>query len=166
MQTKQLKLYFLVLVLTCGIVLVALGGGLWNQSGFWLFQWQHQAFQMLCHQLPERSFWINGQPMAVCSRCLGIYSAFAIFWITMPLWAKWTFPNLLSPKKLALSALILNFIDVVGNMLGFWQNTLLSRLVLGILLGSTGALIFSRDFFLTTIKSKGINHGRVTTTNS
>ncbi|WP_138432198.1 DUF2085 domain-containing protein [Fodinibius saliphilus] len=163
MQFKQQKLYLLVLLLSCGIVVVAMGGGLFRQDSFWFLQWQHQAFQMLCHQIPERSFWINGQPMAVCSRCFGIYAAFAMCWIAMPIWNSWTFPKSLSPKKLALSVLILNFIDVVGNMLGFWQNTLLSRLVLGILLGATVTLIFSREFFITKIKSKGMNHGRITT---
>ncbi len=30
-------------------------------------------FHALCHQIPERSLWIAGAPMAVCARCAGIY---------------------------------------------------------------------------------------------
>jgi len=33
----------------------------------------HMGFAPLCHQKPERSFLIFGSPMAVCSRCAGIY---------------------------------------------------------------------------------------------
>ncbi len=31
-------------------------------------------FSGSCHQMPDRSFWIMGYPMAICSRCLGIYT--------------------------------------------------------------------------------------------
>jgi uncharacterized membrane protein len=31
------------------------------------------VFRPLCHQDPARSFWIAGQPLPVCARCLGIY---------------------------------------------------------------------------------------------
>lgn len=29
----------------------------------------------ICHQRPERSFWIAGHPMPVCARCAGLYLA-------------------------------------------------------------------------------------------
>lgn len=31
-------------------------------------------FSFVCHQIPERSFYINGNPMIICSRCFGIYT--------------------------------------------------------------------------------------------
>lgn len=34
----------------------------------------HAAFSAVCHQLPERSFGLWGQPVAVCHRCLGLYA--------------------------------------------------------------------------------------------
>ncbi len=37
-----------------------------------------QAFSSLCHQLPSRSPAVNGVSLAVCDRCLGIYSGFAL----------------------------------------------------------------------------------------
>jgi uncharacterized membrane protein len=31
----------------------------------------------ICHQRPERSFFVNGQQMAVCARCTGLYAGAA-----------------------------------------------------------------------------------------
>jgi uncharacterized membrane protein len=29
---------------------------------------------LICHQRPERSFWLAGQQLPVCARCIGIYA--------------------------------------------------------------------------------------------
>lgn len=162
MQTQQLHLYLLVLFLIIGVVIIGLGGGLFNQPTSWYLQWQHRLFSNLCHQIPERSFWIAGQPMAVCSRCLGIYSGFALGWLLLPIGLITEFANSWPMKKIAVAALLLNFVDIVGNILGFWENTLVSRLAFGSIMGITVALIFSGDFFKVKIQSKGNHHGRIT----
>jgi len=162
MQTQQAQLYLLVLAIISFIVVAALGGGLFNQQSPWFLQWQHQAFLNFCHQVPDRSFWINGQPMAVCSRCLGIYAGFGLSWIALPLWSWWKIGERFPVKKIALAAVLINFFDIIGNILGFWENTLVSRLALGWLIGWTVVLLFSEDFFKITIKSKGNHHGRTT----
>lgn len=35
-------------------------------------------FSFACHQIPGRSFYINGKPMIICSRCFGIYTGITI----------------------------------------------------------------------------------------
>lgn len=162
MRMQQSGLYLLVLVLMFAVVISALGGGLFNQQSPWISQWQHQAFFDFCHQIPERSFWINGQPMAVCSRCIGIYSGFTVGWLLLPLWSVEKSASGWSMKKIALAFVLINFFDIVGNMLGFWQNTLVSRLAMGYTMGISAALIFTGDSFKVKIKSKGNNYGRVT----
>lgn len=152
MKVRQRGLYFLVLMLGFLIVIVALGGGLFNQGSPWYMQWQHKLFLHLCHQIPERSFWFNGQPMAVCSRCIGIYSAFAAGWMILPLSSQLNFKIGFSSKKLVLAAILINFIDIIGSTVGFWENTLLSRAVLGATVGATAAFIFLGDFFNSTTK--------------
>lgn len=151
MQIRQRKLYLLVLGSAFAVVTVALGGGLFNQQSPWQLQWQHQMFSDLCHQLADRSFWLNGQPMAVCSRCIGIYAGFAFGWILLPIRRLKKITGGCSMKKAALAAVLLNFIDIIGNILSLWENTLVSRLVLGCAIGNTAALIFSGDFFKVTV---------------
>lgn len=33
----------------------------------------YRAASIVCHQIPERSFWISALPVAVCARCFGLY---------------------------------------------------------------------------------------------
>ena len=45
----------------------------------------YRAFGTLCHQIPERSYFIDGHKLAVCSRCTGIYAGFAFTLLVYPL---------------------------------------------------------------------------------
>ena len=45
----------------------------------------YYLFSFVCHQSAELSFWINGNKLAVCSRCTGIYQSFLIFSILFTL---------------------------------------------------------------------------------
>ena len=53
---------------------------------------------MLCHQIPERCFSITGRPIALCTRCLGIYLGIVLgsflfprfrwlIWLLLPIFA-------------------------------------------------------------------------------
>ena len=95
----------------------------------------YHAFAPLCHQLPERSYFIEGHKFAVCSRCTGIYAGFAFTLLLYPLFR--SLRNTATPPRslLILAALPLA-IDFSLTFFGFWQNTHTSRLLTGALLGS------------------------------
>jgi uncharacterized membrane protein len=38
----------------------------------------YQAGGSICHQRPERSFYLAGAPMPVCARCFGLYASGAV----------------------------------------------------------------------------------------
>ena len=38
----------------------------------------YSAGARICHQRPERCFWIHGRPMPVCARCTGLYAGAAV----------------------------------------------------------------------------------------
>ena len=37
----------------------------------------YRGFGIFCHQRPDRSYFIEGHKLAVCSRCTGLYAGFA-----------------------------------------------------------------------------------------
>lgn len=45
-----------------------------QNSGLNIFA--YLIFEPICHQIPARSFYVFGHPLAVCGRCLGIYFGF------------------------------------------------------------------------------------------
>ncbi len=139
-------LYAGIAFLSLVLILTASGGGLFGAEGLWMTDWQHKAFRMLCHQDPGRSFWINGKPMAVCARCYGIYGGFGLLWISIPLLKN--ISSLIQPfaKKFLLLSIFLNVVDVVGNLLGFWQNTALSRSIMGGIIGMASVLMLTGEF--------------------
>ncbi|HLR76219.1 MAG TPA: DUF2085 domain-containing protein [Balneolaceae bacterium] len=141
---KNKPLYIFVLFLSTLLVIIALGGGLWGQSSPWIMQWQHQLFYSLCHQLPERSFWINGQPMAVCARCFGIYTGFWSGLISALFIGNGIKKTVL--KKILIVVLLLNIVDVAGNFLNIWQNTLFSRFALGFSLAAAAGILLGKAF--------------------
>lgn len=121
---------------------------------------------MLCHQLPERSYFIDGHQFAVCSRCTGVYAGFAFTLLLYPLIRslKNTFTP---PLKWLILATVPLAIDVGINFFGFWQNTHTSRLLTGALLG--GAAVFYVmpgiiDLSMRTFKKARTNDPRVTFT--
>lgn len=97
------------------------------------------AFATLCHQLPERSYFIDGHQLAVCSRCTGIYAGFAFTLLLYPLIRSLKNPVMPRPSWLLLALLPLA-IDFAVNFFGIWQNTHTSRLLTGAFLGS--AVVF------------------------
>jgi uncharacterized membrane protein len=93
------------------------------------------AFGILCHQLPERSYFIEGHKLAVCSRCTGIYFGFAFTLLLYPLIRSLRSVSM-PPRSYLLLAAVPMAIDFGLTFFGVWQNTHTSRLLTGALLGS------------------------------
>ena len=95
----------------------------------------YKTFSFLCHQIPERSFHIAGYKFAVCSRCTGIYSGFALAALTYPLVRSLRRTETPSIVWLLLAALPL-MIDFSLGYFSIWQNNHASRFATGALLGA------------------------------
>lgn len=95
----------------------------------------YRGFSYVCHQIPERSFFIAGHPFAVCSRCTGLYVGFAAAAFAYPLVR--SLRNTEAPRRkwLFLAATPLA-IDFAVGYLGIWENTHSSRFTTGALLGA------------------------------
>jgi uncharacterized membrane protein len=93
-------------------------------------------FARLCHQDPARSFMVEGSPVAVCVRCLGIYCGAALASLVRLVEAP--------ARRLLAIALVLNLLDVATAALHWHGSLPLPRFLLGVLLGiSTGAVLLS-----------------------
>ena len=95
----------------------------------------YRGFSFVCHQRPERSFYLLGAPVAVCARCLGIYTgaAMGMLWRTS--------------RRMALRVLIaaasINALDVGSEFAGLHGNWMIARFVLGMMLGAAGAMLIA-----------------------
>ncbi len=65
----------------------------------------------------------------------------------LPLWGYIGQRSVSWMKNLTVVLLLFNFIDAGADFIELWQNTLMSRAILGGLLGGSAALIFIGDFF-------------------
>ena len=94
-----------------------------------------RGFAIVCHQRPERSFWISGATVAVCSRCLGIYLGAALGLLFR------------TSRRIALRLLIaaaaLNLFDAMTELAGLHGNWLAIRFVFGFLLGAAATLLIT-----------------------
>ncbi len=94
----------------------------------------YHFFGFICHQISARSFHVEGEQFAVCSRCFGVYfgllSGFAIY----PLWRNIAEIEPLPRFWLFLSLIPIS-IDWSLTIFGIWENTHLSRFITGLILG-------------------------------
>lgn len=138
-------IYTGVFIALAGVVLAALGPGFWGGTETGL-HWTEKLFYGICHQIPQRSFKVNDMPMAVNSRCFGIFCGLFSGWVMIPFRKKRTSEKDWVLWVLAL-AVILQIIDYTGNLLHWWENTNTSRVVTGGFLGIAASLAVSDLFF-------------------
>lgn len=55
-------------------------------NGWAVGSWVYAFFDPVCHQRPERSFALWGEPLAVCHRCFGLYTGFLAGLVVLPVW--------------------------------------------------------------------------------
>ena len=102
------------------------------------------GYRQICHQIVERSFHLNGTQLALCHRCVGIWFALPVAIGLFGVLRRWD--HLVAPRPgtvLALSLVPLG-VDWMGDALGFWTNTMLSRLLTGAVFGLTAGYVLAR----------------------
>ena len=96
----------------------------------WISRLIYGFYSFFCHQEASRSFFLFGNQVAICSRCLSFYSSVLIFglWVSL----KRTKPLDL---KLALFLILPALVDVLLQTLRITESTNLVRITTGTLLG-------------------------------
>ncbi len=101
------------------------------------------GFHVLCHQLPERSFFLDGVQLAACHRCTGIYAGLALGVLVPALWR----PGAWGKRTEGLALLVAATpaaLDWTGEALGLWPGSAASRVVTGLWFGAIAGLLFAR----------------------
>jgi uncharacterized membrane protein len=99
----------------------------------------YRTFSYVCHQIPERSFFIAGHQFAVCARCTGLYAGFTVATVVYPLLRSLRQTEAPARKWLFVAAAPLA-IDFALGYFGIWENTHSSRFATGALLGAVSVL--------------------------
>jgi len=133
---RPLVMWSMVAIGSVTVLVMIVGAPLALKSGhpFWGLA-IYRAFSYVCHQLPERSFFIAEHQFAVCARCTGLYAGFAVAVLFYPLVR--SLRQIEAPKRkwLFLAAAPLA-IDFSLGFFGIWENTHFSRFATGALLGA------------------------------
>ncbi len=91
-------------------------------------------FSFLCHQISDRSLHVEGEQLAVCSRCFGVYSGLFAGFLVYPFWRGIDNIEPLPRVWLFLSIIPVT-VDWSLTFFGVWDNTHLSRFLTGGILG-------------------------------
>ncbi len=123
----------------------------------------YQFYHPICHQLPDRTIFLGGHPMATCVRCSSIYFAFLAGTLLFPLFGSLAKPSL-PPRWVLLIAAAPMLVDATWIGPWFYHVTLLTRALSGAVFGCVlpfvilpAALEASRELFLNVHHLKGLS---------
>lgn len=113
----------------------------------------HDAGRIVCHQLPERSFFIDGRQLPVCARCTGLYLSGVV---GMLVWVAWRLARgrgFAAPPRAALLvvavAAVPTLISYVTGVAGVWDGSNATRAMLaaplGLAAGAVAAAVATKD---------------------
>ena len=101
---------------------------------------------VICHQLPERSFFLADRQFPVCARCTGLYvsgvAGLAGWWV-VKLLGGWR-PQPVRPRLatgLLLIGALPTVISYLTGVLGVWDGSNLTRALLAVPLGVTAGAV-------------------------
>lgn len=106
----------------------------------------YAAGAVVCHQLPERSFFWGDRPFPVCARCTGLYAGglagLVGWWLVRAYLARR--PSSVDPR-LALRVLVIaavpTAISLATGGLGVWDGSNITRALLALPLGVSGGAV-------------------------
>ena len=133
---RPLLVWLIVATGSVAVMALIIGAPLAFKAGHPLWgQAIYRMFTYVCHQIPERSFFIAEHQFAVCARCTGLYAGFTLATLVYPLVRSLREIEAPARKWLFIAAAPLA-IDFTVGFLGIWNNTHSSRFATGTLLGA------------------------------
>lgn len=131
-------IYTALLIVSVGWMALIVAAPLWSETHGVLALILYRSFSAVCHQIPERSFHLHGFPLAVCSRCTGIYAGFIVGVLIAPL-ARELRETEMPNRRWLIWAVLPMLVDFGADFVGLFNNTFISRAATGALLGIVAA---------------------------
>ena len=103
-----------------------------------------RAFSGVCHQIADRSPHLLGVPLAVCHRCYGIYWGLPLAALAFLALSRWDGRISRAARWLVPASLVPPGADWLGDVLGLWTNTPLSRFLTGAVFGLVAGYFLAR----------------------
>ena len=107
----------------------------------------HAAGSVICHQLPDRSFFVDGRQLPVCARCTGLYLSGAmglLGWVAVKAARGWRGITLSPRGALATvaAAALPTALSYATGVTGVWDGSNVTRALLAVPLGvAAGAVV-------------------------
>lgn len=107
--------------------------------------------RVICHQLPERSFFIDGRQLPVCARCTGLYVSAAmglLGWCAWKLGRGWR-PVDVAPQgaiRLVTIASLPTAVSIATALAGVWDGSNVTRAALALPLGAAAGVVVAAVF--------------------
>ena len=130
-KTKFIITYLLTLAGISSLMTTIFAAPFMKSRGSLLGAFFYSLFAPICHQIPARSFSFSGHPLAVCGRCLGIYTGFFAGSIIYP-FIKGLSQAGIPQRSLLVAVSIPIVFDTAGNFLNLWSSSNIARLFLGL----------------------------------
>lgn len=134
-RRQAYRVWFVTSLVVLGWVLMIVGAPIAKAAGLTAISDPlYNFFGYICHQISTRSFHVEGEKFAVCARCFGVYFGLFAGIAAYPLWRKVEDVEPLPRFWLFLSLIPIG-VDWALGVFGIWENTHLSRLLTGMILG-------------------------------
>lgn len=151
-NTKNLQR--ILYVLTSGTLvwlLLIILAPIFKSSGNSISKYLYFIFEPACHQIPERSLFINSEPLAVCTRCFATYFGVFLFLIFTLIRKKTIRIN---PNIVILFS-VPTIIDFLLEKFGLYVNISEIRIVTGLMFGAS--IIYLILYSIMDIKNEYLN---------
>lgn len=124
MPLHRSRRYWLLVAGVAFWLFLVVGAPLLHQSSPFWSDTLYAGFSRICHQQPERSLHLADEPLAVCSRCCGLYAGLWLGLLAIPYLRRFSTALIDRPRLLILFGIPL-LIDLLS------PNTVLSRFLTG-----------------------------------
>lgn len=128
---RMLRILYLLTTGSLLWILVIVLAPVFKSVGNEASEYFYFIFEPVCHQIPERSLFINSEPMAVCTRCFAIYSGAFLYLLFTSIRKRITYIN---ANKL-IYFVVPTIVDFLLEKFGLYTNFREIRILTGLFLG-------------------------------